>query len=110
MLVWGPGENGTTVVVEVGQIFTLELDSNPGTGYKWNWAIRPDPALTRLKEEFHRTRSGTKILLGGGGMDIWVFQALKVGSTSLEIEYRRPWENKPPQRRFVLDITIIKNI
>lgn len=109
MLVLGSGENGKVVVVEAGQYFTVELDSNPATGYKWNWKLRPDPALIKVEKEFYRTRPGKEILLGGGGTDVWVFQVLDAGSTALELEYRRPWENKPPQSRFILDITIINN-
>lgn len=109
MLVLSRGENGKTVAVESGQRFAIELDSNPGTGYKWSWIIKPDPDLIKLEEEFHRPRCGSMLLIGGSGVDVWTFQAIKAGCTTLEIEYRRPWENKPPRARFSLHITIINN-
>ena len=109
MLILGWGENGKSVRVESGQRFIIELDSNPGTGYKWNWRFKPDPALIKLEEELHHPRSGSRFLIGGGGLDIWTFKALETGHTALELEYRRPWENKPPQARFFLDISIINN-
>lgn len=109
MQVWGRGESGKAVMIESGQRFNIELDSNPGTGYKWNWKLKPDSALIKLEEEFHRPRSGHRFLIGGGGVDVWTFKALGSGYTALELEYRRPWENKPPQARFFLNITIINH-
>lgn len=109
MLVLGTRENGKELVVKAGQSLAVELDSNPATGYKWNWKVRPNPALLKLEKEYYRPRTTRVVILGGGGMETWVFRALDPGSTTLELEYRRPWEDKPPQARFVLDITIINH-
>lgn len=106
MVVFGRGQSGKAVAVESGQFFTVELESNPGTGYKWNWQLKPDPALVKLEREIHRPRSCEARLIGGGGVDVWTFRALMPGYTALELEYRRPWENKPPQARFTLEIAI----
>ena len=109
MLVLGRGESGKALVIESGQRFAIELDSNPGTGYQWRWVNKPNPAHIKLEEEVHRPRLGNRLLIGGSGLDVWTFRALQNGYTALELEYRRPWENKAPLSRFTLDVTIINN-
>ena len=76
--------------------FTINLKSNPTTGYKWFLTELNDELITPLKSHFV-SDSTTKNLVGAGGIDKWSF---KVKSTAFNVprityitlNYARPWE------------------
>jgi inhibitor of cysteine peptidase len=94
------------ITVKKNAQFTIELDSNPSTGYT-NIITELDPTFIKnIKKEYkpQQTKPG---LIGAGGIDLFTFKALKKGKTTLVIEYVRPWE-KPlqPVRTISYPITI----
>ena len=85
----GDTDDGSQVALEVGQTLVLSLDSNPTTGYQWEIA-ELDEAI--LRETGHEYKADQPVVTGSGGKDVWRFQARTSGSTTLSLEYRRPWE------------------
>jgi predicted secreted protein len=74
--------------VKVNTEFSIALDSNPTTGYKWEVSF--DKAFLRLiTRGFKRP---AKALLGAGGTETFVFLPLKEGETEIRLVYKRPWE------------------
>jgi predicted secreted protein len=69
--------------------FTIELNSNPTTGYKWYADY--DYHLLNLDEEKYEKEASERI--GAGGRSIFTFKPLKPGKTAISLVYRRPWEN-----------------
>jgi inhibitor of cysteine peptidase len=82
--------DSTPITAEVGQKFSVTLESNPTTGYQWRLA-RPldEKHLTLLTNEFVKSKSK---LSGAGGQQIWWFRALRAGKTQIDLEYARSWE------------------
>ncbi len=76
--------------VEVGHEFSLTLDSNPTTGYRWE-LIKPldGSVLELLSKEY--VASDTE-LLGASGKEEWTFRAVGQGTTEISLQYVRPWE------------------
>ena len=78
----------------------VTLGSNPTTGFSWNEdaIIDNGDVLTQIEhkvlaqtdhESIPPEETGT---VGAGGKQVWVFNAVKSGETTLSFEYSRPWE------------------
>ena len=76
--------------VEVGQIFTISLESNPTTGYKWNATYDTD--FVELVDHKYVPAAQTGVMLGAGGTEIYRFRAIRRGITRVRMSYKREWE------------------
>ena len=97
-------DSGKTVSIVVGARFTVELQENPTTGYKW---ARPDfdAKLLSLESDAYVLAEGTGI--GGGGSHSFLFLAKACGETTIRFEYKRPWERGvAPESRFELTVVV----
>jgi inhibitor of cysteine peptidase len=96
----GPAANGTTVRPRARDTLVVRLPGNPTTGYRWS-ASRV-PAVLRLLASSYVPSPPKR--LGQGGTFVFRF-AVRRGSGTLGLAYRRPWEkNKPPLRAFSLTV------
>ena len=84
------------VAVAAGDSFTVTLCSNPSTGFQWEPAQISDPTV--LQEVDHKSigpseeTGGMPPAPGTPGQEVWTFQALKAGESTVSIDYSRPWE------------------
>jgi inhibitor of cysteine peptidase len=81
-----PGEQ---ITVGEGGEFTIELSSNPSTGYKWVLTKPPGEQVQLVDDDYLSKGSGQP---GSGGIQRFVFRGAAKGSTTLEMGYIRPWE------------------
>lgn len=81
-----------TIKAMLNEPFTITLDSNPTTGYKW-YADYDYNLLSLDDERFEKEPSETLGALGVGGRSVFTFKPLKPGKTTVSLVYRRPWEN-----------------
>jgi inhibitor of cysteine peptidase len=87
----------TAVTVRAGERFTIRLDANATTGYRWRIATAPDPTVARvLGSEYE---PGDPATAGSGGTDVWRLEAVGAGESQLVLEYVRPWERDRPAIR-----------
>jgi len=80
----------TPVVVQNGSRFTIELASNATTGYSWDFGIPVDTNYLKIVKTYYNDPKSD--IVGAGGIQGWVFEAVQPGSTSITLEYKRPWE------------------
>ncbi|MDD5561065.1 MAG: protease inhibitor I42 family protein [Candidatus Omnitrophica bacterium] len=77
-----------------GKSMTIDLKSNPATGYSWRLAAISDKGVLEfLKKEFFPAEEK---LLGAGGVEKWSFKTLKSGKATVVFEYAREWEKDAP--------------
>jgi CubicO group peptidase (beta-lactamase class C family)/predicted secreted protein len=97
--------DGSQVTMESGQALVIRLESNPTTGY--SWAVQEiDTAVLRQIGDVEYEPADTG-LVGSGGWESCRFEAVAAGQTTLELVYRRPWEEDiPPDETFILDIIV----
>ncbi len=96
-----------TIETEAGAEFTIALDSNPTTGYSWDFAEEIDPEILTLVDS--RFQPPETRLKGAGGTQFWTFQALKPGRTEIALKYFRSWEKDvPPVREAVFTVIVGK--
>jgi predicted secreted protein len=86
--------------VGIGSAFTIRLQSNPTTGY--SWVLDHDHERLELVSESYERLS---MSIGGGGVTVFKFVALKRGVTTITTYYRRPWEDEAIEvRRFSVEV------
>lgn len=75
----------------VGGELTVTLGSNPTTGYQWSEEaeIRDETVVQQISHEFMGPGIGEPP--GTSGEDVWIFKALRRGTTIISMEYSRPW-------------------
>ena len=76
--------------VEAGQPFAIELRANPTTGYTWS-ADPPQPCIQLSEQTFVLESEG----IGGGGLEVFRFEARQPGRAEVTFHYRRPWGGPP---------------
>ena len=98
-------DSGRTITLQPGDTFTVELTSSPTTAYFWE-VIELDEAVVRNVSSEYVPDPATKDMAGGGGVDIWTFEALASGTTALRMEYARKFEPRDPAGEFELTLVV----
>ena len=91
------------VTVRAGRTFTISLEGNPTTGYRWE-VVEYDEGLLKLTGEDYTSSSDR---IGAGGIQEFTFTASKPGTTEVKLVYRRPWEKDvEPLRTFTAHVRV----
>jgi predicted secreted protein len=90
----------------VGNEFKIIIDSNPTTGYHWEIIGELDVNVIEFVSKEYKSTSNPN-LVGGGGVDTFVFKALKAGETHITLGYYPP-SNDPvePQQKVTFTVTV----
>jgi predicted secreted protein len=87
----------TQLSIGIGDETVVGLESNQTTGYSWQLAQSPDPTIAiAAGSQYFPSGSG---LIGAGGMECWTFQGVGAGTTSIQLNYARPFEPGQPAAR-----------
>lgn len=90
------GNVTSELAVAVGDTFTVTLCSNPTTGFQWaeTAQIGDDSILEQVSHEYVAPETGDEEapLVGAPGNEVWALKALEKGTTTVAMEYSRPWE------------------
>ena len=73
------------------QTVSITLDSNPTTGFSWQYEIQDKSAVKLVDDEYVPSNTDKKIT-GAGGMHSFTFACLKDCETSVIMTYKRPWK------------------
>ncbi len=90
-----------------GEEITVALDSNPTTGYSWDFVEEFDRRILTLVDS--RYQPPQTQLKGAGGTQFWTFRALETGRTEIKLKYFRSWEKGVPPVREVVFTVIVGN-
>lgn len=80
-------DSGRTVEIGVGEVVTVRLKENPGTGYRWS--VDATDGLDLIGD-----RSEVGGAIGAAGVREFQFRPTKVGSYELHIKNWREWEGE----------------
>jgi predicted secreted protein len=96
--------NGTAVVVPVGQTLVVDLRSAGGGGYD-NWVLAGAPAIAvlRLKQASHEP-APAGAMPGNFGRDVFVFDAVGVGTSQLRATATRPFSGETAT--YAIDVVV----
>jgi len=98
--------NGTQKDLSRGQVLLITLESNPTTGYSWQ-VVPVDPAILKQVGNAEFKSSAPPPVVGAGGTETFRFETVGAGTTTLKLNYHRPWEKDvPPVITVMLLITV----
>jgi inhibitor of cysteine peptidase len=93
--------------VDAGNEFTIILESNPTTGYHWDIMGELDSGMVEfVKSEY--TSTSDPNLVGGGGLDIWTFEAINAGEIHITLGYYPPSNDPTDPQQTVTFAVIVK--
>ena len=86
------------IAVQVGDEFTVSLESNPTTGYAWA-QVGGFPDWLEQTDYQYKPSSHEPGMVGSGGFDEWTYRAKAAGLTTLLYVYRQPWATEGPPEK-----------
>jgi len=80
------------MAVTASNTFTVTLCSNATTGFQWSESaqISDQTVVQQTGHEFVSPENTG--VVGAPGNEVWTFKALKKGTSTITMEYSRPWE------------------
>jgi len=100
--VYTADDDGTSIVLEPGESFSVVLPGNATTGYSWQ-VEGIDAAILSAAEPVYVSDSE---LVGAGGVYTFTFTAAAAGETQVRLVYLRPWEQVEPAETFTMTVTV----
>lgn len=85
-------QSGTEITLRPGGKLNLKLDSNPTTGYFWYLKDIDASQVDQLSDEYNADPA-PEGLVGSGGHQLFVFEALATGKSNLVLSYERSPED-----------------
>ncbi len=96
--------DGSKQQLKVGQRALVLLPSNPTAGYSWQVGPEFDQKVLRQVGEPGFDQDAG--LIGAGGIESFLFEAVAPGETTLSMSYARPWESKMPEKTFTVQVGV----
>ena len=100
--IFGAEDNGRTVSVTTQTVFSIELEENPTTGYRWS-VPQFDGKYLELESDQFSPATGTGV--GGGGIRQFSFRVKTPGKSNVRLVRARSWEKDSQGPEF--EITVI---
>lgn len=98
--------------VAVGERFEVRLASNPSTGYSWAVRGGADGKVVRLVGQSFvppaPPASGGPAPVGQEGNEVFAFEGVATGRTTLEFAYARPWEKDVAPAKLVQQVVRVR--
>ncbi len=94
----------TNIIAQQGQTFTIILEENPTTGYRWRIDIADD--IVTLESDDYQQSKADNDMVGVGGQRILAFRSLEKGSTTIKMTYERSFEENSAIEVVVYQVTI----
>jgi inhibitor of cysteine peptidase len=93
------------ITMTEGTELIVNLASNPSTGFNWTQAAIGTPSvLTQVDSKY--VAPDTKAL-GAAGTQVLTFKASAKGTTTVKMDYSRPWEGgEKAEWTFTLTVTV----
>ncbi len=92
----------TDMIIVPGEVFVIQLPTNPSTGNRWRLSNNNPPLLDVLDARMVVDQSpptATRPLLGRGGHEFWTFKAQGVCITQISFESQSPGANNVVDRK-----------
>ncbi len=97
-------EPGKSIEVTAGNEFKIIIESNASTGYHWELVGELDESIVKfIKRDY---QASEPVMPGSGGKDVWVFQAVAAGETTITLG-KYPPSNDPVDPTQTVIFTII---
>jgi inhibitor of cysteine peptidase len=96
------------ITVSAGATFSMTLCSNGTTGFQWGEKTQIGDQQVLQQTSYNvvaAQNTGGKV--GVPGTEVWNFKALKAGTSTVYVEYSRPWQGgEKAVQTFKLNVTV----
>lgn len=92
-----------TIGVEVGEQFSIKLETSPTTGYDWQEQVH-NPDMVELLETRYELPEVPS--MGGSAHAFFEFSAKEAGDTTISFNYQRAWGDTTPRDTMVFSIRV----
>jgi len=98
------------IEVAVGDTFTVALCSNPSTGFSWSETapISNQTVVRQIDHQLITSQPLLNSLSGTGNKEVWTFEALAGGVSTISMEYSQPWQGGDKNEWSVI-LTVVAN-
>lgn len=86
-------DDGKLIHAKPNDLITFRLPETPTTGYRWRIASVDESMLQTVGDEFE-PNAGPGV--GAGGVRTVRFLVKRSGTTDIQLEHRREWEEERP--------------
>jgi predicted secreted protein len=94
-------DDGHEIQISAGQTFEISLTETRTAGFRWIITSGGEPVCRVVKDSFDNSSTTP----GKSGIHQWHFVVDTPGTATIEIVYRRQWQDKsPPARTYTLKI------
>lgn len=93
------------IEVAAGSEFYIAVPSNHTTGYHWQVMNSWDPQVMLVTAVEYQNISPEGIV-GGGGMDVWLFDAVSAGEATFILSYFAPSTNSNPDQTMTFRVKV----
>ena len=102
--VFTDADAATGISVHAGETFFIAVPSNPSTGYGWTQTLADG---TILAYEGNVREPSPQQMPGAPGQQIFIYHANRTGSTTVVLNYTRPFEpDAPPAKSLTYTVTV----
>lgn len=99
-----PSDPTQLITVQAGEAFDIVVPSNPSTGYHWEIIPELDETIVQPAEQGFIAEQ--PVMPGSGGMDVWRFQAVGAGDTTVVLGYFPPANDTDPEEVLTFSIHV----
>lgn len=93
-------DSGRSINVNLGSLLSIRLKENPTTGYRWT--VETSSGLEQVGDHFEGGGA-----IGGAGVRLLQFRAIRAGSSELRMKNWQEWEGEASViSRFVVEVII----
>jgi len=92
--------------VQAGNEFKIIIESNPSTGYHWEFAEELDESVVKFVSREYRAQE--PVMPGSGGVDVWVFEAVAAGQVDITLGYYPPSNDPVEAQQIVTFVVTVK--
>jgi len=93
----------TNISVNVGEEFTIQLESNASTGYSWQLTGPLSPAVVKVRNSYI---PGASNVAGAPGIERWVFKGVSKGDAVILLQYMPPGTGGTPGETVNISVTV----
>jgi predicted secreted protein len=102
--VFTDADAATGITVRAGETFFIAVPSDPGTGYSWTQTLASGLILAY---EGNVREPAPQQMPGAPGQQIFIYHANRTGSTTVVLNYTRPFEpDAPPAKSLTYTVTV----
>jgi inhibitor of cysteine peptidase len=101
-----PTDPDQTIEVQAGETFDIVIDTNPTTGYHWEFIGEVDGNIVEFVSRDYT--ADEPVSPGSGGVDVWTFKAVSTGQAQITLGSYPPGVNGGEPEQTVAFNIIVK--